>query len=121
MKLYKPSSLAMFQLFAGWLLVAIITCPGDAFHHGPMIILKGHAGQGSGAMAAAGLVAAGLAFKLLKDMDGKNQHHGGGGGGYGGGGYGGAGLGMMHSFASHDASLGQYGYMPQMHGGWMRR
>lgn len=107
-----PSKLSLFQLFAAIILVSLVTFPADTIAHGPVLILKGHGGH-NGAMAAAGLVAAGLAFKLLMDKNGGGHHGGGGGGGYGS--YGG----QMNSFASHDASLANYGYMPEAHGGIM--
>ncbi|KAG8178373.1 hypothetical protein JTE90_005266 [Oedothorax gibbosus] len=74
MKLPLPSRLSFFQLFAAIVLVSLFTTPADtiarACGHHCMIILKG--GQGSSpTMAAAGLVAAGLAYKLMSVM-GKN-------------------------------------------------
>lgn len=116
MKLPRPTSLSLFQLFAACIVVALITFPADTIAHGPVLILKGHHGS-NGAMAAAGLVAAGLAYKLLTDMGKSGGHHG--GGGYGGGGYGSGYAAQMNSFASHDANLGNYGYMPEAHGGLM--
>ncbi|KAG8178378.1 hypothetical protein JTE90_005271 [Oedothorax gibbosus] len=109
MKLPLPSRLSFFQLFAAIVLVSLFTTPADTIAHGPMIILKGGHGSSHSTMAAAGLVAAGLAYKLLSGM-GKNggghHHHG---GGFGGGGYG-------AQMIVPDAG---YGYMPEAHGGMM--
>ncbi|GFT99982.1 hypothetical protein NPIL_80101 [Nephila pilipes] len=83
-----------------------------------MIIFKAGKGHGhGGGMGAMGLLAAGLAIKLLSQVGKHHHHHG---GGYeGGGGYGhGAGYGAGHSFAGHDAHLPSYGYEAQEHPVW---
>ncbi|GIX91746.1 uncharacterized protein CEXT_741231 [Caerostris extrusa] len=85
MKLSTPSSLGLLQLLIACILVAIYTCPGDAMHHGPMIIFKagkGMAHGGGGMGGALGLLAAGLLIKSLTHLE-KHQHHH-QGGGYGG-------------------------------------
>ncbi|GFW04306.1 uncharacterized protein TNCV_876801 [Trichonephila clavipes] len=125
MNFYKPTSLGLFQLLIASVLVVIYTNPGDAMmNHGPMIIFKAGKGHGhGGGMGAMGLLAAGLAFKLISELGKHHHHHGGGhegGGGYGHGMGGGAGYGGAHSFAGHDAHLPMYGYEPQEHPVWRR-
>lgn len=121
MRFSWPTRLGIFQLLIACLLVALFTCPGEA--HGPMIILKGssrghhHGGGGLGGMGAVGLLAAGVAVKMIHEFV-KNHH-----GGFGGSGgnsvlFPGQVMGQVHSFASHDAHLPDYGYTPQEHGHW---
>ncbi|CAL1278197.1 unnamed protein product [Larinioides sclopetarius] len=114
MKIYKPTTLGLFQLLVACVLVAIYTCPGEAMHHGPMIIFKAGKGHGQGnGMGAMGLLAAGLAFKVLTELvkKGHHEHHG---SGHHGAAYGHP---TPISFASHDAHLPHYGYDPQGYGG----